>query len=137
MTQSTGSFFRTRQKPLMIVATLYVVLLVVFHAQLPKMHVWLIAALFSIIMNFTYLTEAYRRQVFVHKEALVASTLILASIAETIVSPVFVIGAIFAHGIWDIAKHLGVGIPFFRWYTLSCFAVDAAYSAALFVYWMR
>ena len=137
MTQPAKSFFQIRQKPLFIAATLYVAVLLISHAQLPETHVWIIAALLSVIMNFVYVTEAYHRQEFVSQEALIASILILASIAGPIVSPIFVIGAIFAHGIWDIAKHRGAGVPFFRWYTLSCFAVDTAYSAALMVYWMR
>ena len=136
MHNSGRSFFQTRQKPLLIAATLYVVLLVISHAQLPKIHVWVIAGIFSILMNFVYVTEAYHRRAFFHQEALIASTLILASIAGIIVSPIFVIGAIFAHGLWDIAKHLGIGVPFFRWYTLSCFMADTTYSAALLVYWM-
>jgi len=137
MANTAGSFFQTRQKPLLKAATLYVVSLGIFHSQLPKTHVWVIAGIFSILMNFVYLTEAYHRQAFLNREVLIASILILASIAGTVVSPIFVIGAIFSHDIWDIAKHQGIGVPFLRWYTLSCFAVDTAYSAALLIYWIK
>lgn len=130
------SFFENRQRQLMLVASLYVVLLVIFHWQLPSIHVWVIAAFFSIAMNLTYVTEAvYRREYFI-LEVMVAISLIIGSLLGVLLSPVFVIAAIFGHGVWDIAKHQGMGIPFFTWYTLSCFAVDLTYSAALLIYWI-
>lgn len=130
------SFFQRRQKQLALVASLYVVFLILFHWQLPPVHVWLIAAFFSIIMNFTYMTEAYARQKYLKLEVLVACVLILASVLGAVVWPLFVIAAIFGHGVWDIFKHYGAGVPFFSWYTLSCFTVDTLYSGALLVYWM-
>ncbi|MVO15269.1 hypothetical protein [Parasedimentitalea huanghaiensis] len=131
------SFFQRRRKQLALAASLYVILLILFHWQLPPVHVWLIAAFFSIIMNFTYMTEAYARQECLKLEVLVASVLILASVLGAAVWPLFVIAAIFGHGVWDIFKHYGAGVPFFSWYTLSCFAVDTLYSGALLVYWME
>ena len=130
------SFFQSRQKQLALAASLYVVLLIVFHWQLPSKHVWIIAAFFSIIMNFTYVTEAYYRREFINSETVVASILIIASILGVIISPAFVIVAIFGHGVWDLAKHNGAGIPFFSWYTLSCFMVDITYSTVLLIYWI-
>lgn len=121
----------------MLAATLYVVLLILSHAQLPPIHVWVIAMVFSVAMNFTYLTEAYSVRRFLRLEVLVASTLIVASILGVLVSPLFVIGAILSHGVWDMAKHCGIGIPFFRWYTLSCAAVDTLYGLTLLLYWQQ
>ena len=86
-------------------------------------------------MNFTYITEALISKKSVAAELVVASLLILASIVGLFVSPLLIIAAIFGHGCWDLAKHFGSGVPFFFWYTCSCFVVDAAYSAALLLYW--
>ncbi len=131
------SYFSSRQKLLKLAASGYLVLLVVSHWQLPQHYVWVIAAFFSIVMNFTYLTEAVNARRFVTTETLVATNLIILSVAGVFVSPLFVIAAIFGHGLWDLAKHFGRGIPFFFWYTCSCFIVDAVYSAALLVYLLK
>ena len=135
--EKAASFFQKRQKQLALAATLYVVLLLLFHWQLPLTHVWLIAAFFSIIMNFVYIVEAKARGEFVSAEAIVASTLIVFSVLGVFVSPGFVIAAIFGHGIWDLAKHRGTGVPFFTWYTFGCFTVDTLYSTALAAYWFK
>lgn len=130
------SFFRRRQKPLMMAATLYVAGLILSHATLPAAHVWIIAALFSILMNFTYITEAYAQGRLLQTEAGVMIALVIASILGATMHPAFVICAVFGHGLWDLAKHFGAGIPFFSWYTLSCAAVDMAYGSVLLVYWL-
>ncbi len=132
------SFFRTRQKSLAIVATLYVVFLLLSHWQLPKAHVWNIAAFFSIAMNFTYLTEALSLKKSVTAEVIVSATLIGASLLGQLLSPLLIIAAIFAHGCWDLAKHNAcAGIPFFSWYVVPCFVVDTIYSLTLLVYYFR
>jgi hypothetical protein len=132
----TISFFQSRQKLLAIIASLYVIFLLLSHWTLPAAHVWVIAAFFSISMNFTYVTEAYVRKEFLNTETIIACLLIILSIMGVIVSPIFVIIAIFGHGIWDVAKHLGMGVPFFSWYTLSCFLADMTYSITLLLYWL-
>lgn len=109
------SFFQRRQKALMIAATLYVVALIASHAALPSLHVWVIAAAFSILMNFTYLVEAFAQRRFLQTEVVIACALICASCLGLLIHPVFVIAAIFGHGIWDLAKHFGAGVPFFGW----------------------
>ena len=129
------SFFKTRQKMLGIAATAYVVLLIFSHWQLPSMHVWLIAAFFSVLMNFTYLVEAVSLKNYAKTEALVAIFLIFASILGLILSPLFLIFAILGHGIWDLLKHFGRGVPFYLWYTCSCFLVDTVYSSTLLFYY--
>ncbi len=134
---SAKSFFRNRQKTLGIAATIYVVLLIVTHWQLPSMHVWVIAAVFSILMNFTYLIEAVALRSFAKTEAIVATSLILASITGLLITPLLLIAAIFGHGVWDLLKHFGKGVPFYFWYTCSCFLVDTAYSSSLLFYYFR
>ena len=133
---ATLSFFHARQKLLFLLASLYVILMTLSHWQLPSAHVWLIAGFFSVIMNFTYLTEALSLRQFVRIETLVATVLIGLSLLGAFWWPPLVIAAIFGHGCWDIAKHLGAGVPFFSWYTLSCFGVDFLYSGSLLFYWM-
>ena len=129
------SFFERRQKPLMAAAIFYVVFLIASHSTLPGRHVWIIAAFFSIAMNFTYITESLSRQKSIPAETAVAATLIIMSVAGAFFAPILVILAILGHGLLDIAKHGGAGVPFFSWYTLSCFAVDLAYSTTLLIYW--
>jgi len=87
-------------------------------------------------MNFTYLTEALSLQKSAWIEVLVASVLIIASLLGVIVSPLLVIAAVFGHGCWDLAKHFGSGVPFYFWYTCSCFIFDTAYSFTLLIYWL-
>ncbi len=118
------SFFINRQKALGIAATAYVLLLLLSHWQIPSIHVWVIASVFSIAMNFTYLTEALSIRSFAKTEALVATILVSASLFGLFVSPLLLIAAIFGHGCWDLAKHFGNGVPFYFWYTCSCFLVD-------------
>ena len=138
MTITALSFFRTRKKSLAIAGTLYVALLLISHWQLPKAHVWAIAAFFSIAMNFTYLIEALSLKKSVTAEVAVSTTLIAASIVGLLISPLLIVAAIFAHGCWDLAKHNAcAGIPFFTWYVVPCFVVDTIYSVTLLFYYFR
>lgn len=132
----TRSFFVPRQAALKIAAALYVLGLILSHATLPALHVWVIAAVFSIIMNLVYILEAVWQGRRVGAELAVMLVLIAASLMGVFVHPGFVIAAVFGHGAWDLAKHFGAGIAFFSWYTLGCAGVDAAYGAVLLAYWM-
>lgn len=134
---NVSSFFQIHKKALGIAATLYVILLLLSHWQLPATHVWLIAAVFSVLMNFTYLIEAISLKAAVKTEAIISVLLISASILGLIFSPLLIIAAIFGHGAWDLQKHFGKGVPFFFWYTCSCFLVDTVYSAALLFYYFN
>ena len=120
----------------MIDASLYVVALIISHSTLPAIHVWVIAAVFSIVMNFTYLTEACSQGRMLRPELVVMLILIMASVLGVVLHPGFVILAIIGHGLWDMAKHFGAGIPFFGWYTWSCFAVDITYGTVLLLYFL-
>ena len=138
MTNTAVSFFRTRKKALAIAGTLYVVFLLLSHWQLPKAHVWAIAAFFSIAMNVTYLIEALSLKKSVTAELTVSTTLIAASLLGLLISPLLIIAAIFAHGCWDLAKHNAcAGIPFFSWYVVPCFVVDTIYSLTLLLYYFK
>lgn len=131
------SFFVKRQKMLGCALTAYVALLLLSHWQISAVHVWVVAAVFSIAMNFTYLSEALSLRKFATTEALVAIALVGASLLGLFVSPLLVIAAIFGHGCWDLAKHFGSGVPFYFWYTCSCFLIDTVYSFSLLLYWMH
>lgn len=130
------SYFAHRQLKLAIYSGTYVVFLLIAHLRGPVEWTWYIAAALSVIMNATYLIEAFALKRARRAETLVASTLIGLSILGAIVSPVFVISAIFGHGAWDLAKLRGVGVPFFEWYTSSCFFVDSVYATALVAYFI-
>ena len=102
-----------------------------------RLHVWMIASVFSILMNFTYLIEAVSLKSFTKIEAIVSILLIIASILGLVISPQLLISAIFGHGVWDLLKHFGRGVPFYFWYTCSCFLVDTAYSLSLLFYYFK
>lgn len=129
-------FFARHQRLLLLLGTVYVLGLIGTHATLPAQHVWWIAAAFSILMNAPYVIEARATARFVGIETGLAITLIALSLAGPLIAPPFVIVAILAHGLWDIAKHLGTGVPFLSWYTLGCAGVDFIYAGSLFTYWM-
>lgn len=129
-------FFARHQRLLLILASAYVLGLIVTHAALPAAHVWWIACVFSVLMNVPYVLEARITGHPVTREAQIAGLLIILSLAGPLIAPPFVIAAILLHGVWDIAKHRGAGVPFVSWYTLGCAVVDAVYAGALLAYWL-
>jgi hypothetical protein len=137
MSHTHHAFFHSRQQLLFAFSSLYVLGLILSHATLPPVHVWIIAAFFSVAMNFTYMIEAAYVGRWLRFEVVIAATLITASILGVLIHPLFAIAAIFAHGLWDIAKHRGAGVPFVSWYTLGCFVVDVTYSTVLLIYWVQ
>ncbi|MEL7213350.1 MAG: hypothetical protein AAGK92_11855 [Pseudomonadota bacterium] len=130
------SFFARHQRLLLLLGTAYVLGLVIIHARLPPAHVWWIAAAFSILMNIPYVIESRAVGAHAKLEVGITSTLIALSLAGPLIAPPFVIIAIFAHGLWDISKHHGVGVPFASWYTLGCAVIDILYGTALLIYWL-
>jgi hypothetical protein len=138
MNKSTShrhSFWHKHLMWLKLAAAVYVVGLIVSHAMLPAQYIWAIAVFFSIVMNFVYPIEARSLKAFVTIESLVATLLILMSLVSLLASPLFVIAAIFGHGVWDLLKHRGQGVRFFSWYVLGCVTVDWIYAGTLFVWW--
>ena len=134
--QHSKSFFAQHQKLLKTCAIAYALLVLLSHWQFPVESVWLIAAVFSILMNFTYLIEALSVKRFAVIEATVTIVLIGASLLGLFFSPLLLIAAIFGHGCWDLTKHFFErGVPFYFWYTCSCFLFDTAYSIVLLVFW--
>ena len=121
---------------LKILATLYVLALILLHAASPIGWTWGVAAVLSIAMNFTYIWAARQTGKWVRVETVISLALIGMAAIGFFVSTVLIILSIFLHGVWDLFKHNGRGVPFFKWYTLGCVTVDWTYSAALFVFWM-
>ena len=88
-------------------------------------------------MNFTYIIEVMSVGRYFAVEIFVSASLILLSIFGIILHPLFVIFAIFGHGLWDLHKHAGAGVPFVRWYTLGCVVVDTFYGSTLLFYFIQ
>lgn len=118
-----------------VLTGLYVLGLLWSHATYDPTHVWVIVAVFSIIMNATYPWAAFKAGQFLTLEVGVALALCLMSVAGIFIAPPFVILAVFLHGAWDIAKHRGAGVAFFSWYTMGCLIVDWTYAGVLCVYY--
>jgi len=130
------AFFHAHKKLLLCFAVLYVLALIISHATLPAVHVWVIAAVFSVLMNLVYITQAVSLRDHMFTEAAVADILILLSILGVLIHPLFVIAAIFGHGLWDMSKHWGFGVPFFSWYVWGCAIVDVTYGSTLLAYYL-
>ena len=116
---------------LKVISTGWLVAMIVLHTTQDQVHTWTIAAVLSIAMNSTYIWAAYRSDYALKIESFVAAFLIGLTVAGLWVSPWLIIAGIFGHGAWDLAKHVGHGVPFFRWYTLGCVTADWSYGVAL------
>ncbi len=130
----TDPLFSHRFLALKAAATVYVVAIPISHFALPHSMVWEIALFFLIAMLFTYPAAALIEKQDVQLEFSVSVGLAALGVVGFFVSPWLIILALFGHGIWDLAKHHGHGVPFFGWYISGCVAVDWAYSAALTIY---
>lgn len=119
---------------LRFVTTVYVLALVVSHLAFPSKYVWWIAAFFAIAMNFTYPWAAVLTGRFFSLEVVISLGLVTMAILGVAVSPIWVIAAIIGHGVWDLLKHFGQGVPFLNWYTLGCTIIDGLYATALILY---
>lgn len=133
--QGIMSFFQSREKQLNNASNLWVLLLLLSHCLLPVEYVWTIAATFSVVMNFPYVIEAFACGSFLRQEVATAASLIILSILGAALYPPLVIAAWFGHGAWDLAKHRGVGVAFFSWYTLPCAVFDSTYACLLVIFW--
>lgn len=129
------SFLQSRQKQLGVIGNMYMLFVILLHSQIPTKHVWTLAAIFSIVMNFPYVIEALSVKNHLSQEVALATFLIVLSALGALLSPPLVITAVFGHGVWDFAKHRGAGVPFFAWYTLPCAAFDFSYGSLLFIFW--
>lgn len=131
-----ASVFRPRQGLLAAVSAAYVLGLGVAHAGAGSAQVWTVAAVFAVLMNVTYVIEAGGLGRRLRLETAVAGLLCGMAVLGAAVWPGWVIAAVLLHGTWDLAKHLGVGVPFLGWYTLGCCAVDLIYAAGLTLHWL-
>lgn len=119
------------------VSALYVIAIPLSHFALPHGMIWEIAVFFLIAMLFTYPIAAIIQKKHVVLEVGISCVLAALGIAGLLMSmPTLIILAIFAHGVWDIAKHYGIGCKFFSWYVLGCVTVDWFYAAALATFYV-
>lgn len=116
----------------------FIALVVLYVLAAPLVHwlaggglAWWVAAAFSIVMNLVYPVQAVQTARHIRVEGRVALGFMAASLLGPLAHPLFVIGAIAGHGLWDWLKHTGRGVPFLRWYPPACAIFDFAYAAAL------
>ena len=130
-----GALFSRQYLPFKSAAMAYVPALIACHLLWPE-HPFVVAAAFSVLMNLPYPAAARCAHHHTHSkiETGIAIALSAASVLGALVAPPLLIAAIFAHGLWDIAKLRGAGTPFFNWYTLSCAGVDFTYATFLTTY---
>lgn len=127
------SFFYRHLNALKLAIAIWVVGGIGFHLMFEDF-IWPIAAVLCTLMVWVYPIEALMARRFLKLECFVALILTSLAMLSLFYSPYFVIAAIFLHGVWDLFKHNGFGIPFFRWYTVGCVLYDWAYALALLAY---
>ncbi|SMX29953.1 hypothetical protein TRP8649_04093 [Pelagimonas phthalicica] len=129
-------FYRPwRQKEIGLIALAWTLLLTLSHGLVPPESVWIVAGLFSASMNLIYTRQAFAKGQDLRLETGIAVTLILCATIGAFLSPPMVIFSVLAHAAWDLAKHAGVGVAFFRWYTLGCATIDLIWGGLLWAYW--
>jgi hypothetical protein len=130
-------FLRQQQKLLFSLTALYLTLLLLQRVPFASPHIWLIAAAFSVFMNLCYMSETCGRRACLGPQSLIASVLIASAVLGVVMSPAFVVFAIFAQGVWHLTLRLQVGRRLLSLNTLGCFAVDMTYSAVLLALYLR
>jgi len=131
------SIFEKHVKGFIGLVIAYVLAVPLAHYFLPVDYIWWIAAFFSIVMNFVYPIHANHWDSYAKEETGMASFLIFLSLMGPIFYGPITIFAIAGHGLWDWAKHFGLGVSFFRWYPPMCAIFDFGYAAALAAYHFR
>ena len=131
MTDFHAPFLSSRVLWLKLASALYVLAIPGLHLSLPVAWVWPIAWALLLAMLFTYPLAAVQARRFVGTETGVSLGLITLGTLGLFLSPVLLVAAIFGHGLWDLAKHRGHGIPFFGWYVSGCVIVDWLYAGSL------
>ncbi|MEO0486552.1 MAG: hypothetical protein AAF092_11630 [Pseudomonadota bacterium] len=115
----------------------YVVAAIGLHWVAGADHVWEVAALMMVLMTVTYPTEAALARQDRVLEFSIAGLLSALAIAGLFTSPLLIIAAVLAHGVLDLVKARGLGVPFYALYFFGCAAFDFAYAACLFAYFIR
>lgn len=129
--------FIERNKPWLVCGLIiYSISLPVLHLAFAHEHVWHVAVFFSVALNATYPVQAITKGTAVGKEIAVAGVLISMSLVALVASPLWVIGAVLGHGVWDWMKCNGHGVSFFRWYTIPCLVIDGCYASVLLIYYL-
>jgi hypothetical protein len=112
----------------------YVLGIPLAHGLLPSVLVWEVALFFLIAMLFTYPLAAFSTGHAQRVELFVSLGLAALGVLGYLTHPLLIILAIFGHGVWDLAKHKGCGVPFFGWYVKGCVLVDFSYAAVLLLF---
>lgn len=112
----------------------YVLIACVGHWIAGGAFVWPFAAAMMVVMTVTYPLEAWFRGEGLPIEAGFAIGLSAMAVIGAFTTPLLIIAAIFAHGLLDIAKWLGLGVTFYRAYLFGCALFDVVYAAALLLY---
>ena len=136
MRQIIASFLTREVLWLKGLGTLYVLAIPLTHLNLPEAYVWPLAFFFLAAMLFTYPLAAWAEGRFLGLETAISLGLIILGAIGLALAPALLIAAIFGHGVWDLFKHRGHGIPFFGWYVSGCVVVDWLYAAALSFYYL-
>jgi len=130
-------YFEKHLNMLKLAAAAWTLALLLFHSLLSADYIWTVAVILLVAMNFTYPIEALTSGRFVKSELSAAIILSLLALMSLWSSPLFVILAIFGHGLWDIRKFRGNGVKIAKWYTSACFVADLSYATLLLLYWLR
>jgi len=128
--------FEQRGNLLKFAAALWTLSAVFLHFTFPIEFIWYVAIGLSISMNTTYPIQALSSGRYITKESAIALALCGCSLLALWWSPLFVIAAIFGHGVWDLLKLRGAGIGIANWYSAGCFIVDIFYAVSLFLFWI-
>lgn len=124
-------FFSQYYLKIKLFAALYTLGIPLSHFILPHNNIWDIATFFLVAMLFTYPLAAMQARAFVRLEWGISCALAAMGLLGLFTSPWLIILAIFGHGLWDLAKQRGHGIPFFGWYISGCILIDWLYAASL------
>lgn len=131
MNEPGQTFFYSSFRRFLAVVIIYALAVPLAHYLLPIEYIWWIAASFSIIMNVVYPLQAKHDCAFEREEYGMAIFLTFLSIMGAVFYGPLVIMAIAGHGIWDWAKHAGLGVRFIKWYPPACAIYDFGYAGAL------
>ena len=137
MTHLDDHVLSHRFLPLKLACAAYVLAIPLAHGLLPDRFVWEIAAFFLVAMLFTYPLAALNARRWIGVETGVSLGLAALGLVGLAGFPALVVAGIFGHGVWDLCKQRGAGVPFFGWYVTGCVTVDWLYAAALALHLVR
>lgn len=131
-----ASILRQQHRIFISLTALYLTGMIIVLAPVQAMHIWLIAAVYTLALNVTSMTEVRASRVLFRLEGLIASALMCAAIFGVVVSPAFAAAAVLGHALWAAVRQTGGRPARLSWALLGCLTVEATYGAVLLVYWM-